>query len=462
VRPTKPSALVLALAATLVAALPAATSSAAGPCTKVASPLGSDTASGSESDPFRSVQRLADSLSAGQTGCLRAGTYEGNVRLSRPGAPGAPLTIARYPGEKAIVKGRIAVMREADHVTFEGLYLDGTNGGRLPSPTVHADDVTFRRNDVTNHHTGICFALGDAGGTWGRAARNVIELNRIHDCGRLPATNLDHGIYVNGADGAVIRRNWIYDNADYGVVLYPDARDSAVTGNVIDGNGMGVLFSGDGGLSSSGNLVSGNVISNSTVRSNVEEWWGDGSSPGQGNLLRRNCLHVAPGGRDWDRNGGVALTQGGFKAQENVVADPEFVDRQGKDLRLESSSPCRTNFSGGDETPGPDPLPPLRPRRPAPSPAVVLTVATRAVEENRPVGMVGRVAGKRPRRRSRARIQVRKRGRWRTVARARIRRNGRFSVRARLRVGGRAKVVRVRAVVRAVGRSRTVRVRVRR
>ena len=51
----------------------------------------------------------------------------------------------------------------------------------------------------------------------------MIEHNRIHDCGELPATNFDHGVYVAEARDTVIRDNWIYSNADRGVQLYPDA-----------------------------------------------------------------------------------------------------------------------------------------------------------------------------------------------------------------------------------------------
>ena len=73
----------------------------------------------------------------------------------------------------------------------------------------------------------------------------VIEGNRIHDCGELPAANHDHGIYVGNAAGRSIRDNWIYDNADRGIQLYPDADRTAITGNVIDGNGQGVIFGGE-------------------------------------------------------------------------------------------------------------------------------------------------------------------------------------------------------------------------
>ena len=136
------------------------------------------------------------------------------------------------------MRGRFWIAESADRVTVQGLYLDGPNGDVLPSPTINGDDVTFRGNDVTNNHHSICFSLGHP--DWGRADRHAIELNRIHDCGQLPATNHDHGIYVAAATDTLIRDNWIYDNADRGIQLYPDAqRHRGSRGNVIDGNGAG-------------------------------------------------------------------------------------------------------------------------------------------------------------------------------------------------------------------------------
>ena len=62
--------------AALSLALAATPAHAAGTtCDRVAAPSGSDAAAGTESAPYATAQKLADSLSAGQTGCLRAGTY---------------------------------------------------------------------------------------------------------------------------------------------------------------------------------------------------------------------------------------------------------------------------------------------------------------------------------------------------------------------------------------------------
>src|SRR5919201_242945 len=94
-------------------------------CDKVASTMGQDDAAGSEADPYRSVQRLANSLSPGQTGCLRQGNYVEDVALRSGGVPAAPLTIQSFPGERATVVGRLYVAAGADFVVIAGLDLDG-------------------------------------------------------------------------------------------------------------------------------------------------------------------------------------------------------------------------------------------------------------------------------------------------------------------------------------------------
>jgi hypothetical protein len=239
----------LGTAAVMVAAV-VGSSSAATSCDRVASTSGSDSAAGSAASPFRTAQKLVDSLAPGQTGCLRAGMYEQDVTIAKGGSSGSPVTLSSYPGERATVRGRFRVKDSANFVVVESLDLDGRNGDSLPSPSVYGDDVTFRDNDVTNYHfTAICFLLGS--NDFGRAARTTIERNRIHDCGRLPANNHEHGIYVERADDLRVVDNWIYDNADRGVQMFPDSQRAYIARNVIDGNGQGVIFS----RQSAGNVV---------------------------------------------------------------------------------------------------------------------------------------------------------------------------------------------------------------
>jgi Right handed beta helix region len=297
----------------------------------------------------RAVQRLVNSLRPGQVGCLSGGTYRGPVMVHNRGRRGQPITLQSRPGESARVVGRVVVSGRSSHLIVRRLWLDGRNRDGLPSPTVNGRRIRFVDNDVTNRHTAICFALGHE--RFGVAQHVTIQSNRIHDCGRLPATNLDQGVYVAEARDTRIVGNWIYGNADQGIQLYPDARRSYIAGNVIDSNGEGIIFGGSGRQAAVDNLVEGNVISNSTIRENVESHF-DGPI-GTGNVVRRNC--IGGGVRDAGM-GGILEPQVGFEATDNVLAVPSF--RGLTDYRLRPGSPCTKVFSGA---PGRVPGPRLRP-----------------------------------------------------------------------------------------------------
>src|SRR5437870_647133 len=80
--------LAVALAAALAAlpqfATPALATTTG--CDRYASPHGSDSASGIRGHPFRTARRLADSLRAGQKGCLAYGVYRGKVTITHGGS----------------------------------------------------------------------------------------------------------------------------------------------------------------------------------------------------------------------------------------------------------------------------------------------------------------------------------------------------------------------------------------
>lgn len=312
-------------------------------CDRVAAPGGSDGNAGTAGDPFRTVGRLARSLSPGQTGCLRGGVFREHVTVREGGRSGAPITLTAHPGSRPKLEGRLIIERRAQFVTVSGLVLDGTSSPACasgtscavyPSPTVYGDHAVLRGNDITNRR-GICVILGRSGDPMTGA---VIQGNRIHHCGRRPRTNRDHGIYAENARSGRIVGNMIYDNADRGVQLYPSAQNMRIAGNVIDGNGQGVIFSGEGGSTSNGNVVEGNVIANARASHNVESYYPSGTPVGRGNVVRGNCLF---GGIRNRENGGVQAPQRGFVATGNRVSDPAYVNRGAGDFRLGDGSPCQ-------------------------------------------------------------------------------------------------------------------------
>ena len=338
----KSKTLAAALSIVAAALLLAACSGEPDVCTLYASPEGSEGASGSIEDPFPSVQRLADSLSPGQTGCLLKGTYREPDALLRIGAPG--ITLRSAPGTRAEIRGRLWIRRSADYVTVRDLDLVGSAPPRNPgdessSVTVNARGVRLINNNITNHNSTICISLGNP--RWGPASNTLIKHNRIHHCGKLPPTNHHHGIYIGYATHTKVIANLIYKNADRGIQLYPNAQNSTIKGNIIDANGEGILFSGLREHSSSGNLLENNIISNSRVRWNVAANWRRAQAPGTDNLLSRNCLWASNPDPYYRKDGGVTSGRPGFTATRNLIAKPLYAAPGRGDYRLREDSPCR-------------------------------------------------------------------------------------------------------------------------
>ena len=302
-------------------------------CDLYAATGGSDSAPGSRSRPLRTPRRLVAALDRGQTGCFRGGTFTFSLlELSTPG-----ITLAPYRDEAVTLEGELKVLPGGAGSTVQGLRLNGASGASQIGPRIYADDVTVRGNEITNDHTSICVSVGPYYSN--PPPRGVvIERNRIHDCGALPSTNRDHGVYISVARDTVIRDNWIYGNADRGIQLYPDADGSTITGNVIDSNGEGIVFAGEGPRASDDNLVAGNVISNSNLGWNA--YANTPGAPATGNILRHNCVWADDAPPGFGSDGGVEPGSEDFTAKANSVVDPLYVDREAHDYTLSPESEC--------------------------------------------------------------------------------------------------------------------------
>ncbi len=306
-------------------------------CTHYVSTAGSDAGTGSAASPWRTITRLVQSWEPGTVGCLD-GAFVEDVSIMRGGTAAAKVVLRARPGSTASIRGRLWIARGADHVVVAHLRLDGralkdTTRNSLPSPTVNGANAMLLDNDITNVRTRVCVVLGSIRG-YGAAVAPVLAYNRIHDCGRRGA-NTHHGLYVESTRRAKIVHNVIFDNADRGIQLYPDAQGSLIAGNLIDGNGTGIIFSGAEGFASSRNVVIRNVISGSQVRSNLEHYWEQGPRRvGVGNVAARNCLGGA-------RQGNFATPLVGYRAAGNATGVLRFENRVADNLRPTAESGCR-------------------------------------------------------------------------------------------------------------------------
>ncbi len=325
IRPGLRTTLAAAIA-TAALCSPAGAGASAG-CDRVASPWGSDSAPGTVQAPLRTVNALTRSLSPGQTGCLRAGSYGGQeARLEQPGSQ-----LTSFPGESATVTTMLEVMPEARAARVHHLRFDATHYDSTAALKVQADDTVVSDNEITKGGNGICVQVA----TFNAARRVIIERNRIRNCG--PAdSKYDHQIYLQSSRDAIVRRNILTGNrGGWGVHLYSDADGTLVEHNIIDGNRGGVVFAGDGEETSDRNVVRNNAITNSGPRWNIEASW-SGGPRGSGNSAHHNCLHTAG-----DADGGLQTEGGGFSSASNeVLRESPYVNRAAGDLRFKAGTAC--------------------------------------------------------------------------------------------------------------------------
>jgi Right handed beta helix region len=274
-----------------------------------------------------------DVLRPGQTGCLRRGRYElrPELRFSRGGHAGAPITLRSYPGERAtLTNGFVNVVHGSDYVTIENLNINATGASQNGVQILGANTI-LQGSNITNHNQPFsCVIIGSDVG-YGQAANSLVANNVIHQCGSRAQGYQDHGIYVDNVVNATITRNVIWGSSAWAIHLYPNSQGSRVTYNVIDGNGLGVVFGGNSTYSSSNNLVANNVITNSAIGYNIEDSWVSGV--GRGNVARQNCIYNG-------RGNNIVRVPSGFSASGNVVARPQYVDRARHDYRLRRGSQC--------------------------------------------------------------------------------------------------------------------------
>jgi len=326
-------ALLLALAGTGATEDAGGHGPTSGSCDRFAAPHGSDSARGTFQRPFRSAPRVAAALRPGQTGCFRRGTYRSrDLRVET-----RRTTLRPYQNEPVTLRADIRLAPSARSSVLAGMRLDGTNDRSDIHLTLFADHSVLRGNRITNRHSSAScvYVAPYHSGPLPRGVR--IVGNKIHDCGELPSTNHHHGIYVAGARRTLIEDNWIYENANRGIQLYPAAQRTQVRGNVVDSNGQGVnVGSGESNTCSNRNRIVGNVLANSRLGWNA---YSTSERTCHGNVVRRNCFYARRGLGPRAENGGIQKPRS-FRARRNRIAKPRYLDRSADNFRLREGSAC--------------------------------------------------------------------------------------------------------------------------
>jgi parallel beta-helix repeat protein len=294
-------------------------------------PKGKDGGPGTTARPWRTLDRAARELEPGDVVLVRSGTYPENVAIARSGTEAAPIAIRAAPGDEPRLTGRLKV--QADHVRVSGFAIEGrtvTNPTDVAVYVSGADDVWIMQNEVTRAGQSGIF-VGDG------SRRTRIISNWIHENGRNDF--LDHGIYVENADGTLIANNLISSNVGYGLQLYPNADDSLVMQNTIVRNGRSGVIVGGEETTADSNTIANNIVCFNGEQG-IRTFWG--GPVGRANVASNNLVYGNP-------EGGVVGA--GLRASNTLNEHPGFADPVLGEYELRADSPAVDRARGPNTMP---------------------------------------------------------------------------------------------------------------
>src|SRR5882724_4265196 len=291
------------LAVFMCLVLPAFSTHAAGTIYYV-SGSGNDANSGTQSSPFRTIQKCASVAVAGGTCNIRGGfTYaELNVTTANSGTTGNPITFQTEPatgtatlqnGLTGTNNGSVFALLDRHHITFQNLTFANTTTGwaiYLESSTRNALATSFETHDITIQNC----TFSNMGNPNLAPGGNIFSLSDE----------------PNGAEGMInlglTGPNVIFQNntvtGGYGIVLETGGYQvrvlnntiSGVDGKLLGGNGSneisGGIFAGPG----QGALIQGNHVHDMlSVTEGAGGMWCDVG--GINGVLKGNVFHDIPG-----------------------------------------------------------------------------------------------------------------------------------------------------------------------
>lgn len=188
-------------------------------------PYGASKASGTLTDPFKSIQIGMDKLQPGDTLYLRGGIYslDNKIWFNRSGTPDKPIMIRNYPGENPILDGNgtldhIVLLQKSKWLIIEGITLQnagGTYGNgfsllgstdielhnisvrQVPHSGIYLDSLTERVNifncEISKAAIGVELHGSNLVVDSCKSHDNNRMINNGADCDDNPATSGDYG-----------------------------------------------------------------------------------------------------------------------------------------------------------------------------------------------------------------------------------------------------------------------------
>jgi parallel beta-helix repeat protein len=280
------------------------------------SPTGKDTSAGTSAAPWLTLQHACDTVVAGDTVTVEAGTYNGFAagwNLTNAGTASKPITFVAQAG---------VTINHANPYTADAIDLEPGEDYWIINGFNVTNDGSVTRAGIraTSTHTTIEYNTVTGAGTWG--------IFTSHDDSVLVKYNTaansqsQHGIYIsNACDNPTVINNTVYGNAECGIQFNGDLSqggDGLITGalianNIIHDNGT----SGGAGINCDG--VQSSTIENNLIynehSTGITLFKIDGAAGSTNNIVVNNTVLIASDGR-WDLNINTSST--GNVAYNNI------------------------------------------------------------------------------------------------------------------------------------------------
>jgi len=292
---------------------------------------GSDNGPGTNAAPWRTFTYALKALKAGDTLCVRGGTYKERVQLGAvtAGTANAPVRVLSVAGEIPVVQGLLWI-KGASYWHFHGINATWDAGNAHNEHMVKFTDGTnweYADAEVWGAESFAGILVAGTPSAW--ALRRLY----VHDTAPIAVTghsvNQDHLIYVNaGTGGGVIERSLLVGSPNGRAVKIGPAAcgDGPIANVVLRYNTM------------VDNLGPSNIQFSCESHDNLAEW-NILVRPlsGRGNITSfqlTGANNAAKNNLGWDSDGVIEMGSGVVDGGGNIMRDPLFVNEANRDYHV--------------------------------------------------------------------------------------------------------------------------------